>query len=121
MNSDSKLCRALGSLDSVAVSDYTKTPLLHRAAWSLDVMVPPPLLASFVFNLVFLGGTFAALWGTFMFVFFVLVNAHDYAQVVPIVAIGSVSAGALFGLATAAYFRSVAIRNNLPTWRSLEK
>ncbi|MGY1426203.1 DUF6404 family protein [Lysobacter sp. A289] len=119
MDNDNKLHRALESMNSVAVSSSTKTPLLHQAAWRLGIMVPPPLLASFGFNFVFLGGTFAALWGTLMFIFFTFVNAQDSALSVAILAIGSASAGVLFGLIMALYFRSLAIRNNLPTWRSL--
>lgn len=114
-----KLQRALLILQEIAVSDFTKAPPIHRAAWKLGVIIPPPLFASFGFNFALLGGIFAGTWGAFMFWFFTFVNDQDSRNLIPILVAGSVGAGVLFGLAMASYCRFVAIRKGLPKWQSL--
>ena len=111
--------RVLEALKDVKARNYDKAPPLYRLCWRFGVFVPPPMLAGFWFNFLFMGILFGA--GITAMVFslptYFLPNGtpsdwHRMAFILPI-------SGVLFGLFMAIYARKISWRYDLPTWQSL--
>lgn len=116
---EERLVRAMEYMNAVKISDYGKMPLIHRFAWKVGMRVPPPMLASFLFNVVFLGTVFAVLFSICMIFLFVVVYGKSSLSVVLMLLGASASSGLFFGMGMALYFRSLAVRYKIPKWESL--
>ena len=97
---------ALGILQSTAA------PPAWKLLWRLGVEIPPPLFLGFWHAALFMGTFFGLLWGAVMW----LILWSWQGMPLAFVAIGSLSAGILFGLLMATYFRYLARKHNLPAW-----
>jgi hypothetical protein len=118
-NHTGMLARVLEALKDVDVTPSTKAPLLQRLAWRKGIMIPPPILASFWFNVLFLGIYFGVMWGLAMALFYVFIMPSSPRMVLAILPVVALLAGALFGLFMAIYARVQARRYDLPSWQSL--
>ena len=114
--------RVLDALKDVKASNNDKAPPLHRFCWRHGILIPPPMLASFWFNVALLGIFFGVTWGVEMTVFlaFGVLGAHVPAPVLfvtmPLAAVG---AGVFFGFFMAIYARIKTRHHDLPSWQSL--
>lgn len=120
MNYPTIVLKALDRLASIETTRSNKAPPLHRLAWRAGIPLPPPLLASFHFNLMLMGAWFGLGWGLSMFLFFAIAFGRDPVKLVPVMAVVAIIAGVLFGLAMATYFRHIAVKHHLPSWRSFK-
>ncbi|MDE2112733.1 MAG: hypothetical protein KGJ79_16450 [Alphaproteobacteria bacterium] len=114
------LDKVLEALKDIPASNYDKAPPLHRLAWRLGIMVPPPMLAGFVFNLLLLGTIFAVLWGLSMALVMPLFKPVTAAMPGLVVIVASLAAGAMFGFFMALYMRSKTAHYDLPSWQSIK-
>jgi len=114
--------RVLDALKDVKASSYDKAPPLHRFCWRHGILIPPPMLASFWFNVALLGIFFGVTWGVVMTVLlaFGVLGARVPASVLfvtmPLAAVGT---GVLFGFFMAIYARVKTAHHDLPSWQSL--
>lgn len=114
--------RVLDALKDVKASNYDKAPPLHRFCWRHGLLIPPPMLASFWFNVALLGIFFGVTWGLVMAMLlaFGVLGARVPVPVLlgtmPITALG---AGVFFGLFMAIYARVKTRHHELPSWQSL--
>ena len=84
------LARVLEALKDVDVPPSSKAPLLQRLAWRMGILIPPPLLAGFWFNVLLLGVFFGVTWGIAMalFYFFIMPSSSRMVlAILPVVAI----------------------------------
>lgn len=114
----SMLERVLDTLSEVKSSSYDKAPPLHRLCWRLGILIPPPLLAPFWFNVILLGLVFGVTWGVMMTIFFIVRGSSwHYPWITVPLAAGA--AGAFFGFFMATYAYRKGTRYKLPMWQSL--
>jgi hypothetical protein len=59
--------RVLEALKDVEERGFNKAPPLYRLCWRLGILVPPPLLAGFWINFLFMGGFFSAAFTAMVF------------------------------------------------------
>jgi hypothetical protein len=118
-NHTGMLARVLEALKDVDVTPSTKAPLLQRLAWRKGILIPPPILAGFWFNVLFLGICFGVIWGIAMALFYSLFLPASPGPMLAILPIAALLAGVLFGLMMAIYSRVQASRYELPSWQSL--
>src|SRR5690606_5915862 len=97
---------------SLRVPRGTAAPPAWRLLWKLGIEVPPPLFARFAPAALAMGACFGLGWGLAMWA--ILWARQD--MPVGVMVVASLAAGALFGLAMAAYFRHLARRHALPPW-----
>jgi len=91
--------RVLDALKDVKATNNDKAPPLHRFCWRHGILIPPPMLASFWFNVALLGIFFGVTWGVVMTVLLAF--------------------GVLFGFFMAIYARMKTRHHELPSWQSL--
>lgn len=112
MTHKEKIEKMYEELHEKGVSKSNCAPPVYRLLWKLGVEIAPPLFSSFMRNLCFQGTFFAVLWGVLMW--FTYWQQQQYPFVIAIIA--SVTAGFLFGLFMAVYFRYVSNKHGLPSW-----
>ncbi|KAF1712309.1 hypothetical protein CSC70_01940 [Pseudoxanthomonas kalamensis DSM 18571] len=112
MTHQEKLMAMHEHMKRIGVSRSTAAPPAWQLLWRLGIEVPPPLFLSFLSITLVMGTVFGLFWGLLMWV---ILWAR---QGVPlgIMATGTLVAGALFGLAMAAWLRHLARKHNLPSW-----
>lgn len=95
------------------IGSWTLAPPLYRMLWKFGVQIPPPHFSSFTFLFLFQGSFFGIFCGLFMeLMYWAWIRLPLWAS-----AFAAISAGVLFGLYTAAYYRWQARRHHLPLWR----
>lgn len=99
---------------AMGVSPSTAAPPIWRLLWRLGVELPPPLFMSFWQAAFFMGGFFGVSWGLVMW----LVQWSRQGMPFELVLGACASAGVLFGLCMAAYFRYLARKHELPSWEA---
>ena len=109
---EAKIGRALAWTDARGIGRSTSAPPLHRLLWKLGVPLPPPLMAGFALNALFMGGFFGVAWGLGMWLLF------WRGQGLPsgLALVAAIAAGVLFGLAMAWVLRRQARRHGVPAW-----
>lgn len=117
MNPNSKRTQALELLARKNIWRSNYAPPMHRLLWRLDFDVPPPHFASFFSNALLLGVYFTVAYGLFMWL--VLWSNNGTSLIAS--AIGSVTAGVLFGLVMAGYYHYGHKKYNLPSWEHLSE
>lgn len=106
---------ALGILRTTKIWPSNYAPLLHRMLWRVGVSIPPPHLASFGFNFIFMGMWFGVFWGVTMQALVWSNGVSGFARVM------APAAGGLFvGLTMATYYRIRARKFNLPPWAEIK-
>ncbi|WP_425477035.1 DUF6404 family protein [Cognatiluteimonas weifangensis] len=112
MTHTDKLERMQKHMAELGVSPSTAAPPIWKLLWRLGIDLPPPLFMGFLSATFFTGSLFGILWGLFMWL---LMWSR---QGVPtwLVLSAAASAGVLFGLCMATYFRYLARKHNLPSW-----
>ena len=113
MRFEQKLAAALGLLASTGMWRSHYAPPLRRLLWKLGAKIPPSHFQSFMANFVSAGVWFAAFWGLSMW--FAWWRSHGMS--VERAFTGSIFAGVLFGLWSAAYYRYGARKQRIPLWR----
>ncbi|GAA0550610.1 hypothetical protein FHS83_001264 [Rhizomicrobium palustre] len=111
--------RVLDALQEVKARNYDKAPPFHRLCWRFGILIPPPMLAPFWFNWVFLGGFFAITYGGIMALFPAFFLRGAAWRTLPGFALGILIAGAFFGLFMAIFARVKTAKRTLPSWQSL--
>ena len=113
------LARVLDALKDVKESSTTKAPPLLRLAWRMGILIPPPILAGFWFNFLFLGIFFGVSLGLLMALFYLVFVPEQARLVLTTLPIAALFAGVMFGLFMAITSRVQASRYDLPSWQSL--
>jgi len=113
MTHSEKLKEMHRHMAALGIAATTAAPPAWQLLWRLGIEAPPPLFAPFWPSALFMGSFFGLFWGLFMWLFL------WSRQGMPgwLVAAAALSAGALFGLCMAGYFRYLARKHNLPLWR----
>ena len=104
-----KVTYLLSELRAKGFNEYTVAPPVFRLLWALGFTIPPPLFLHFVPVALLMGFLFGAGWGLFMW----LIGTFHAHIVFP----SAIAAGALFGLAMAAYYHWIARTLKLPEWK----
>jgi len=112
---DNRLARAMAQLEASRINRLNYAPPLFRLARVLGLRPRPPHYMSFTRAALLLGPAFGLLWGLLMWV--VQWRAAEIPTVV--VAVASLLAGVLFGLAMAGYYRWAGSQAGLSTWEGL--
>jgi hypothetical protein len=97
---------------SLGISRAVAAPPAWRLLWALGIEAPPPLFAPFWPSVLLIGAYFGTAWGVVMW----LVQWSRRGMPPSIAAGAAVTAGVLFGLCMAVYFRHVARKHHLPSW-----
>ena len=98
---------------SVGIAPATFAPPAWRLLWRLGVDATPPLFVRFAPLAVVLAVVFGSVWSGLMWVFLQWLGRDVEGW--KFAALG-VCAGLVYGLAMAAYFRSLRRRHRLPEW-----
>jgi hypothetical protein len=112
MTHHEKLERMYRHMETLGIGKSTSAPPAWRLLWRFGIEVPPPLFTPFVPGALAMGASFGFLWGLIMWA------AFWARQGIPVglMTIAALSAGTLFGLTMAAYFRYLARKHGLPSW-----
>jgi hypothetical protein len=113
---DRKVARVLADLERQGVSRWDAAPPFFRLLWSLGLAVPPPLFLGLRPLALLFGVLFGGVWGVGMWIAQWRFWALPIEASLTFAIIGTVLAGALFGLTMAAYYRWQAGRLHLPSW-----
>ena len=109
-----KVERLIADLGKKGVSPYTVAPPIFRLLWALGLEVPPPFFLGFLTLTLVAGVFFGIFWGAFMW----LLQWQAWQMPLGAAALVAASAGLVFGLSMAAYYRWKASRLRLPPWDS---
>jgi hypothetical protein len=112
MNHAEKIKLMFDDLPRRGVAAGTFAPPLYRMLWKFGVQIPPPHFSSFTFLFFFQGGFFGIFWGLLMGLLF----WTPFRLPLWPFAFASISAGVLFGLCMATYYRWQARKHHLPCW-----
>lgn len=112
MTHSQKVERMYRHMAALGVSRSTAAPPAWRVLWRMGIGAPPPLFMSFLPVALVLGTFFAVFWGLLMWAFFWAFMGLSTSAVI----LGSITAGVLFGVFMAAYFRHLAKKHGLPLW-----
>ena len=99
-------------METIGVRESTYAPPAWRLLWRLGIEVPPPLFTPFLPGALAMGAFFGLFWGLAMWAVLWARQGLPFS----VMAIAALSAGTLFGLIMAAYFRYLARKHSLPTW-----
>ncbi len=115
MNFEQKLAKALELLKATGMSRGNYEPPLVSLLWRMGIPVPPPHFASFVGSALFLGVTFAAVWGAVMWFFAWSKAGMDMHAAM----LASTASGLLFGITMASFYAYGRRKYKLPKWKDL--
>ena len=113
MSHAEKIQLMFDDLSRRGIGAWTFAPPLYRMLWRFGIQIPPPHFSSFPFLFFFQGSFFGIVWGLFIgLTFWTWLRLPLW-----LLAVAAVSAGVLFGLCMAAYYRWQARKHHLPLWR----
>lgn len=112
MTFDEKKKRALALMEERKMWRSSYAPMLTRLLWKLGIKVPLPPFAPFWLNVLYFGGFFGTLWGTFMW--FTLWKSENCGALMALQK--SCFAGLFFGLWMALYYYWLKKVKKLPDW-----
>lgn len=110
-----RLARAMAELDASTISSLNYAPPMFRISRRLGLKPRPPHYMSFRRAVLLLGPLFGVLWGSLMW----LLQWRDAEVATPVVLLGSILAGAIFGLLMAGYYRWAGSQAGLSKWEDL--
>lgn len=112
MNFDRKVAAANELLAAKGIPHQLYAPTLVKLLRRLGLRVPPPHFAGFLGTFLVTAIVFGVLWGAIMW--FAFWSSHGTTPALAIAV--SAAAGAIIGLAFAAYYRVSARKHGIPRW-----
>lgn len=117
LNYPPRVRATLDRLDAAGMNRRTSAPPLYRLFWRMGVSIAPPILSSFIANMVSLGACFALGWGVMMWALVWRTTGLGTGLMVA----GAVLGGLGFGAFGALLLRMQRQRHGLPSWRELSR
>jgi len=111
-----KINAALAVLEEAGIGHYRCAPLLHRFLWSMRITIPPPHLASTLWNAIFFAIWFSAGCGAMLW----LLQWSHPDMMLDASIVGVVVLGAVYGVGMAWRYRFLARKYNLPRWINIK-
>ena len=108
-----KVDRLVRELRQRGVSRYTTAPPLFRILWAAGLEIPPPFFIAFLPLMLLVVVSFGVLFGALAW----LTEPVTFRLSSTILLLLSATAGLLFGVIMATYFRWKATRLGLTSWR----
>jgi len=111
-----KVNAALAVLEEAGIGHYRCAPLLHRFLWCMGITVPPPHLASTLWNAIFFAICFSARCGAMLW----LLREGHPDMMLDASSVSVVVLGMVYGVGMAWRYRLAARKYNFPRWINIK-